>query len=245
MQLSVMQPTYLPWMGYFDLIAQADKFVFLDDVKLEKCSWQVRNRIKGANGEIMLTCPVSTPKGRMEAKISETYFASTNPWRKKHLKAIHSNYRKAPFFDYVYAFLEPFYLDEAIQNLSQFNTKLIVGICNQLTINTPIYYASQLPLENTFKDKKLVRLCQLLDCDEYYSPMGAKAYIEANTPGGELVKNGISVFYQNFNHPKYPQLFGDFMSHLCVLDVLFNVGFDESAELIKIAHQQKIRFDKL
>ena len=83
MLLSIMQPTYLPWLGYFGLINSADKFVFLDNVKLEKSDWHVRNKIKSGRQELMLTCPVSTPKGRMTATIENTQFVSANPWRRK------------------------------------------------------------------------------------------------------------------------------------------------------------------
>ncbi len=82
MILSVMQPTFLPWIGYFDLIDSADTFVFLDNVKLEKSSWQVRNRIRSAQGELMLSAPVLTPQGRLNTTIAEAQFKAGHPWKK-------------------------------------------------------------------------------------------------------------------------------------------------------------------
>lgn len=245
MLLSIMQPTYLPWLGYFGLINSADKFVFLDNVKLEKSDWHVRNKIKSGKQELMLTCPVSTPKGRMIATIENTQFVSANPWRRKHLKSIAESYTKAPFFSSLFPLLDSIYNDESITCLAQMNIKIIRVLMGYMNITTPTFVASQLKGVSGVKDARLVSICHELECNTYLSPVGAQAYIEQETPGGALVKNGIDVFYQNFIHPKYPQIKGEFISHLSVIDCLFNVGPVETAKLINTCTRAHTHYQSL
>lgn len=245
MIVSVMQPTYLPWLGYFDLIDSSDTFVFLDDVKLEKSDWHVRNRIKGASGELMLTCAVATPNGRMEAKINTTEFAKGHPWRKKHLKSIEACYRKAPFFNELFPKLSTYYLASDKMLLGQFNIGLIKLLSEYMSISSQFITASELVGIAGVKDQRLVNICQNLKTTHYLSPIGAKAYIEQHQPGGRLVENGIDVFYQNFEHPHYQQLFGDFISHLGAIDCLFNLGPEQTLALIRQAHRPAIHYREI
>ncbi|NMP32894.1 WbqC family protein [Thalassotalea sp. M1531] len=229
---AIMQPTYLPWCGYFDLIDSVDIFVFLDDVKLEKSSWQTRNRVKSANGEIMLTVPVSTPKGRMEAKINKTPISSHAPWRKKHLKTLVACYQKAPFFKEVFPFLEDL-INQPESQLSSLNTKIIKAISHRLGINTEFVLSSELNEISGVKDERLVSICQQLGISHYLSPVGSADYLEKESPGGAVSKAGITLSYQSFTHPTYTQLYGDFDSHLAAIDLLFNCGFEQSIKLIR------------
>jgi len=232
-----MQPTYLPWCGYFDLIDSVDHFVFLDNVKLEKSDWHVRNRIKSANGALMLTINVTLPNGRMGTMIDQAKLNLNNPWRKKHLKSIYANYKKSPYFDEIYTFLEPLILVEqaplSTEKLSTFNTQIIKVLANALGIKTTFHLASELPNLHGIKDQRIVSICQKLAVSDYLSPVGAADYIERNTPGGEISKAGINLSYQAFNHPIYSQLYGEFISHLSVVDMLFNCGFEQSIDLIR------------
>jgi len=232
MKCAIMQPTYIPWCGYFNLIHSVDKFIFLDDVKLEKSDWHVRNRIKSANGEIMLTISVNSPNGRMNTMINQAKLDLNQPWQKKHLKSIYSNYRKSEYFDEIYTFLENNILTDHT-NLSSFTISIIKNIAIQLKIETEFFLASELPSCDKVKDKRLVQLCNNLNADHYLSPLGAANYIEKTTPGGEIVKNGLTLNYQSFIHPIYPQLYGNFISHLSIIDMLFNCGFKKTEILIQ------------
>ncbi len=232
MLLSVMQPTYLPWLGYFDLIDTADKFVFLDNVKLGKSDWHVRNRIKSAQGALMLSVAVSTPKGRSDTLICETEFKQGHHWRKKHLKSIFTNYRKSMFFEQFYPVLEEYYNQNEI-NLSKFNIGMVIKLCQILGIKTPLLLASEIDGIGGVKDERLISLCQKLSCDEYLSPIGSMNYLEKNSPGGELVKGGIELYYHQFTHPEYNQLYSGFISHLSIIDALFNIGPEETLMLIR------------
>jgi hypothetical protein len=227
-----MQPTYMPWCGYFNLINSVDHFVFLDDVKLEKSNWHVRNRIKSSNGEVMLTISVNLPNGRTHTMINQAQLDFKKPWQKKHLKSLYTNYKKSEYFDSIYAFIEPLILNEHT-SLSTFTIDIIKSIAAKLDINTPFSLASQMPSSEKTKDERLVDICNSLGVNHYLSPLGSAQYLEKHTPGGAIVQHGLLLDYQNFHHPTYPQLYGEFMSHLSIIDMLFNCGFEQTAKLIK------------
>jgi hypothetical protein len=236
-----MQPTFLPWIGYFDLIDRADKFVFLDNVQLERRGWQVRNRIRSSQGELMLRAAISTPDRFDETLINQTQFVKGNPWRIKHLKSIYMNYYKAPFFEQIYPILEMIYQqDEAF--LSQFNILFINSICSLMGITTPRLLASELDGIEGVKDSRIAAICQRLGYEQYLSPLGAKTYIEKESPGGDLVKNGIDVFYHQFPHPNYAQLYDGFISHLSIIDILFNIGPDQTLKLIRQSRFEPVNY---
>src|SRR3981081_1029831 len=109
MKIGIMQPTYLPWMGYFELMASSEVFVFLDDVQFNKKSWQQRNRIKGPNGELLITVPVLN-KGKRDQAICEVCINNDDrDWGKKHLRSVELSYQKSPFFDWLYSDLREIY----------------------------------------------------------------------------------------------------------------------------------------
>jgi hypothetical protein len=238
-----MQPTYLPWAGYFDLIDSVDKFVFLDNVKLEKSSWHVRNRIKSATGDLMLSISVKLPFDRLNTMINQAQLNQQNPWQTKHIKSMDTNYGKAKFYPEIKQFIDPLILAPS-ENLSIFNINLIKNISKKLGINTEIFVASELTSIEGEKDERLVSICRNLGCDTYLSPAGAADYIENGRPGGALSRENISLYYQQFEHPIYPQLFGDFISKLSIVDMLFNNGFNSSVLLVRSGHRPPIDFKR-
>ena len=242
MILSVMQPTYLPWLGYFSLIDSTDKFIFLDNVKLEKSDWHIRNRIKTKNQALMLSCHVTTPDGRMSATIENTPYIKAGSWKKKHLKSIYENYNKTVYFAELFPLLSEIFEKDNLNTVAKFNIALIKMLMKYMEIATPTTSSSQLLGVSGIKDERLVSLCEVMRCDIYLSPLGAKDYIEANTPGGELVSNGINVFYQNFEHPNYIQQKGEFISHLSAIDCLFNIGPENTLALIRESTKAPINY---
>src|SRR3989338_4487567 len=111
MRIAIMQPTYLPWLGYFELIDSCDLFIFLDDVQFVRKSWQQRNKIKTPAGELLLTVPVLT-KGKLEQQIKDVGINNDLPWRTKHLGSIKNNYQRAPFYKKYIGFIEDLYFRE-------------------------------------------------------------------------------------------------------------------------------------
>ncbi|MFA6409831.1 MAG: WbqC family protein [Gammaproteobacteria bacterium] len=227
-----MQPTDIPWLGYFDLIDSVDKFVFLDDVKLEKCSWHVRNRIRSSNGEIYLTIPIRKTIERDKLKINEAQINDAINWRQKHLKSIFFAYRKANFFDEIYFFVQEL-INTKTDKLKDFNIGIITALLNRMGINTCIVRTSEMLNLEGVSDKRIVSICKSIGCDEYVSPPGAACYIEKDFPGGAIVANNIALYYHKYQHPSYTQLYDGFLPYMSIVDLLFNYGYDESLNIIR------------
>ena len=229
--LAIMQPTYLPWIGYFDLINRVNDFVFLDVVQLAKRSWQVRNRIKTKDGDIFLSVPIQKTKSRNDVIISESLINDNISWRSKHLKSIKYNYERANYFNEMYGFLELFF-NQNINNLCAFNINFIKSVANKMNISTNFILASELNNLKGTKDDLLVSICKELSCNKYLSPLGSKEYIDRNNPDGSFSRNDIELLYHNYNHPTYSQLHGDFIPYMSIIDLLFNHGFKGAKKLI-------------
>ena len=241
MKCTIMQPTYNPWLGYFDLIDKVDIFVFLDNVQLVKRSWQVRNRIKTPNGELFLTIPIRKTKRRDELLIKDALINDEHPWRKKHLKTIETYYSKTKFFEEVFPFLKKLILNPT-RNLADFNINIIQAIAKRIGIETPFVRASQIPNLTGRKDKLLASICKQLKCRVYISPQGSAAYLEKEIPGGEIVKNGIELYYHNYEHPVYRQLYGEFLPYMGVFDLLFNEGFENALTIIRQGRRKDFHY---
>lgn len=241
MKCAIMQPTYIPWLGYFDLIDSVNKFIFLDDVQLEKCSWQVRNKIKTSQGELYLTIPVKSTEGRDKLIINETIIDDTVLWREKHLKSIFYSYRKAEFFSEVYPVIEKL-INNKIIKLCGFNTNIITSISSEIGIDKKFMISSSLTNLSGKKEARIVSICKRINCDEYLSPPGSAVYIEKNSPGGGFPESNIDLSYQNYDHPAYKQLYGEFLSHMSILDLLFNYGFSKSLEIIRSGRRNPIDY---
>lgn len=222
MRGAIMQPTYLPWLGYFAMIDNVDLFVFLDDVQLTKRSWQVRNRIKGIDGkEIMLSIPLHT-KGRDNTMICDASFADSD-WYKRHMSIIKQNYSKAPYYDEIMILLQTVY-EKHFLFLSDLNIELISSICKYLGITTPLYKSSDICGKNGKKDDLLVDICNKMKINSYLSAKGSSVYIEKNNKGGAFANASIRLEYQNYEHPIYNQLGVNFVPYMGVIDLLFNEG---------------------
>lgn len=224
--IAVMQPTFLPWLGYFDLIDQANIFVFLDDVGFSKQSWHQRNRIKTANGVIWLTVPVLT-RGSAEQRINEVKINLVSNDREKHLKTIIQAYKKAPFYKS--------YIDELSEILNRkyvllvdLNIDLINLFCKSMNIKTNLIKSSQLTIQG-HKVDRLINICKTLNADVYLSTPGSKAYIDENNL---FIPNHIDLKYHDYKHPLYNQLHGEFVPYLSVLDLLFCEG-QQSMNIIR------------
>lgn len=236
---AIMQPTFNPWLGYFDLIDQSDIFVLYDDVQLAKRSWQIRNRIKTAQGELFLTIPIKKTKHRDNLLISEAEINNEEKWKSKHLKTLQQAYKKATHFDEVYFFVESHYNQDNLL-LADFNSSFIKKVSSKIGLKTSFISSSELKGIEGEKDTRLAAICEELGITKYLSPQGSAEYIEVEKPGGQLGEAGIDVLYHNFKHPIYTQLYGEFMGYYGVLDLLFNEGFDSALPTIRMGRQNLI-----
>ncbi|OGN90491.1 MAG: hypothetical protein A2Z70_01090 [Chloroflexi bacterium RBG_13_48_17] len=225
MKISIMQPTYLPWLGYFELIDRSDTFVFFDDVQFEPKSWHQRNRLKGPNGEQMLTVPVLTA-GKRYQKICEAEIDNKQQWAVKHIRSIEFNYSKTPFFNNYIKPLKEIYEKEWVK-LVDLNLALVSFLMGQLKITTPVICSSALKIESS-DDRRVIDICKKLGAEELYDAAGARALLNL----GLFQEEGIRLTFQDYKHPAYRQLHGSFIPYLSVIDLLFNEG-ERSLEIIR------------
>jgi len=217
----ITQPTYLPWLGYFRLMKEADVFVFLDNVQFERRSWQCRNRIKCPRKPIWLTVPTLHEN---QCLIKDVTIDNTKPWQRKHWKSIKSCYGKAPHFNTYAAFFEEVYNRRWVK-LASLNIYIIKYLASQLGLSPTFIRSSRLGV-GAKRTPLLLNICEMLNADRYLSSIGAKQYMEEDGAKELFGKAGIAVEFFQFNHPVYPQLFGEFISELSVVDYLFNCGPD-------------------
>ena len=219
-KVAILQSNYIPWKGYFDLIAHVDVFVIYDEVQYTKQDWRNRNRIKTENGTKWISVPV-TVNGLYEQKISETMLADPS-WAVGHWDKLHNAYRNAPCFTSVSEWLKPLYLDSTETHLSSINRNFIDKICSVLGIDTKIVNSSDLDLIDG-KTERLVDICQQVECDAYVSGPAAKSYLNEQS----FISQGVHVDWFDYSHyPEYKQLWGDFDHYVSILDLLFSMGED-------------------
>jgi hypothetical protein len=226
-RVAIMQPTYLPWIGYFGLMNSVELFIFLDSVQFTKRSWQQRNQIKNANGSQWLSVPVIT-KGRRDQKIHEVMIDPTANFGADHRKAIEYNYRKSPYFDVIAPELFSI-LDKPHQSLSNLNIELTLMLKQLLGIETPTLRSSEMNGEG-YKADLLLSLCQEVNAEEYISPPGSQGYLDESDA---FIEANIPIKYFDFHHPEYSQLFGEFLPYMSVIDLLFNEGNNASTIIIE------------
>ncbi|WP_245271745.1 WbqC family protein [Rhizobium sp. IBUN] len=217
-KVAILQSNYIPWKGYFDLIAAVDEFIIYDEMQYTRRDWRNRNQIKTPQGPTWLTVPVKV-KGKYHQNIRETEIDGRG-WAETHWKSIVLNYKKAPYFDEVAAFLEPIYRDEDHAFLSPLNRQLLESICGYLGISTRI--ANSWDYDHVGgKSERLAALCVEAGGTEYVSGPAAQTYLDENV----FAERGLKVTWFNYNHyPEYPQLWGEFVHSVSIIDLLFNCG---------------------
>lgn len=225
--VAIIQPCFIPWRGHFHIIQQCDTFVFFDDVQFERRSWHNRNIIKTANGKQWITVPVFT-KGKFLQKINEVKINHELDWQKKILNSVYFSYKKAPFFDRYYDWFAE-QINKPWEYISDLGIHLTYEIGDKLGIKTRYVKSSDLDILPQYKKlERILEICRKLDATKYISGPKAKDYIRSDMPFRKL---GIELIYQEYDYPKYPQLYGDFESCVSVIDLLFNNG-DKSPEFI-------------
>jgi hypothetical protein len=223
----IHQPDFLPYIGFFHRLLHADLFVLLDHVQFVtngSRSWTHRDKIKTAQGERWLT--VGVKKVSLGTPINEVMLADTD-WREQSLNLIKQNYRKAPYFSQLFPELEKLYAIP-VERLVDFNVKSINMLLDWFDLNIPVVYSSQLIPEGK-KNELLVNLLTKVAASHYLSGVGARSYF-AQEPFDEA---GVEVQWQEFNHPEYPQQFGEFIPYLSSMDLFFNCGIENARQILR------------
>jgi hypothetical protein len=215
----ILQSSYLPWKGYFDLVNLADEFVLLDDVQYTRRDWRNRNRIKTAQGIQWLTVPVVT-KGRYHQRIDEVTVSDIT-WRERHLRTIKHAYARAPWFERYSAWIGSLYRGVDSSRLSEINRRLLEAVCEQLGITTRLSWSSDHGVAAGDPSERLAALVHAVGGAEYVSGPSARAYLRYEP----FEQRGISVRFIDYHgYPEYPQVHGPFEHRVSIVDLLLNVG---------------------
>jgi len=201
----ILQPSYLPWLGFFEQIHKSDVFVIYDDVQFDKGGWRNRNKIKNSTGAQWLTIPVHVSQGSI---IRDIKIDNKKRWQDKHLKSMQQCYSMAPYFSNYFPDFEKILLKKW-----EFLIDLDMELINQMNKILGI--------------ERLIGILQLLSADTFYEGFSGRDYIDKE----DFKKEGIEVVFQEYRHPVYQQQFGKFISHLSIIDLFFNCG-PESLDII-------------
>lgn len=229
MIITIHQPEHLPWLGLFNKIAKAEVFVILDSVQYEKNYFQSRNKILGTNGVQWINIPVAT-KGHMNGSIATTEISKVGNnaiWREKYLRTITQSYKKYPFYEEVFPELESA-INTDTDLFCDINIAIIKNFCNRLNINPKYVRSSELDVDG-LKSTLILDICKELKTDIYIAGPSGRDYLDMQS----FADNGITVKFNDYHHPEYPQKRAEeFISHLSALDLFMNCGFEESKKII-------------
>ncbi|KVX38818.1 hypothetical protein WL04_10695 [Burkholderia ubonensis] len=219
-RVAILQSNYIPWKGYFDLIAACDEFILYDDAQYTRRDWRNRNQIKTPQGVQWLSVPVKV-KGKYHQSIRETEIDGTD-WAPQHWKRLQQNYARAPHFARYADTLEALYLGRRYDTLSELNGTLLTWVNEQLEIGTRISSSSDYDLHGD-RTEKLLNLCVQAGATEYLSGPAARSYLDESL----FAQANVAVRWFDYPaYPEYPQQWGAFVHGVTVLDVLFNCGPD-------------------
>lgn len=223
---AIMQPTYLPYLGYFQLMVASDVFVFLDDVQFARRSWQSRNRILTGQGELMLTVPVK--KHDRDTPIHAIEIDDTQGWRDKHLAALRHAYGKRPGFADGFAFMARHLDSHRDGRLADLTCDMAMAAAAQMGVTTRFVRASTLAC-GAARSEHLLALCRSVDANAYVSPTGSADYMEED---GVFAAAGFPARFQSFRSVAYPQGAGEFVPFMSFIDAVMSVGWSGLAALV-------------
>lgn len=215
-RVAILQSSYIPWRGYFDLIASVDEFVFYDDAQYTRQDWRNRNRVKTPQGNLWLTIPVGDSiRRRIRDVVIEDPRCAEAHWQR-----LRANYARARCFEQVAEWLQPLYCDRPWHLLSEVNERFVGSICSHLGVSTRLSRSSDFELAEG-RTERLVSICRQAGASTYVSGPSARAYLDE----AAFERADIAVSWFEYPaYPEYPQLWGSYVDNLSILDLLFNCG---------------------
>jgi WbqC-like protein family len=219
--VTISQSNYIPWKGWFDLIAFSDEFILFDDVQYTRRDWRNRNQIKTPAGPIWLTIPVQV-KGKYTQAIKDTLVVDGS-WATDHFRTIRQNYaRGAHFAAYEKELADIYETAATLTHLSAINELFTRRICGWLGIETKITRSMDYDVMDG-KTERLLHLCKQAGATEYISGPSAKDYLDESL----FSREGMSVrWFDNSGYAEYRQHFPPFVHAVSVLDLILNEGPD-------------------
>lgn len=226
MKVTIHQPNYLPYLGFFDKAARADMLILLDTAQYSKNGMQNRNRIKTPQGEQWLTIPVLT-KNNFGVMTKDVQIDNKKDWRQQNLRSITLNYKKARYFTEFEEFVTGLYSCER-ENLSDFCTEIIEYIMKLLPAEVKVIRSSELEIKGT-RSEMLLHLCKQVGATTYLSGKSGREYLDKEI----FEQNNMKLEFHGFTPPVYEQLWGEFIPNLSTLDYLLNCGKEKFTELME------------
>lgn len=226
--IAIMQPTYLPWIGYLAMVDRVDEFVFLDSVQFARRSWQQRNKIRNSNGqELMLTIPVEK-RGLRDQRIDEAHIQYGPDFPEGHIRAITANYGRSPHFSrYAPELFDLLRAETA--GLADLTIALTRWLMTAFGIATPTLRSRDIPAGGQ-KAELLADLCLRRDAGHYVSAPGSQGYLNESDA---MQRRGIAISYHHYRHPEYAQGKQPFLSHLGAIDLLFHCGGSDGLVILR------------
>jgi len=221
--ISIRQPGYIPYLGFFKKIESVDAFVFLDDVQYSRGDWDNRNKIRTIDNSMWLTIPILNKSGELLNQVKIDY---SKDWVYKHISAIEFNYENTSFFNSYWKDIKSI-LEKPYNKLFDLNIKLINYFISVLQIGTKTILSSDLDIDSK-GSKKLLDICKELNADTYLSGELGKNYLDVNI----FKDKNIQIIYEKFEHPQYIQKYIEFIPNMSIIDLLFNEG-ENSINILK------------
>jgi hypothetical protein len=227
MRCAILQPSYIPWRGYFDIIRRVDLFVFYDDVQYDRRGWRNRNLVKSAQGPLWLTIPVKARNSQLDQTPILAIETDGDVWAARHLATLRHLYSRAPHFDEERSWLEAVYANPP-RLLADFTIPLIIALARRLGISgTRFIRSSDLGVSGR-KTERLINVLRKVEATHYLSGPSARAYLEEPL----MEEAGITLEWMSYDYPEYPQLYPPYHPHLSILDLLFMTGNRASSYLL-------------
>jgi hypothetical protein len=217
MILTAHQPVYLPWLGLFHKIALADLFCYFDIAQYQTKDFNNRNKIKTHSGDIWLSVPVES-KNHFGKSVGEIRIVQDG-WQRKHFKSISMAYKKAPYFETYIGELEAILTSQSLETLSALNLAILRFATRHLDIATPIVIASDYEFKGA-KSDLVLDMCVQLKADTYIFGAQGRDYADVES----FRASGVEPYFQDYRHPQYRQLHGEFQPYMSIVDLLFNEG---------------------
>lgn len=220
MNVVILQPSYIPWRGYFDQIRRADLFVFYDDIQYDKHGWRNRNLIKTHQGKQWLTIPVHSKGVTQGVLIKDVRIDWSKPWAKSHLKSLTVSYSRSPYFKQYLPMLEAFY-ERRDECLADFTIETSIQLAHTLGFaSTRFMRSSELSNVEGQKTDRVVNILKQVGATHYLCGPSASSYMEPE----KFAAAGITFEYMQYDYPEYPQLYPPYDPFVSILDMLFMVG---------------------
>lgn len=225
---AIMQPTYLPWSGYFNLIYNTDVFIFLDDSQYSKGSWHNRNLILSNSKKKWITIPLK--KNTLRTNLNKIYLYDLEEWKKDHISLLRQSYIKHPFFPSLEEIFS-FFLTLKTNILSELNISIIKFICEKLSITSKFIQSSHLEVKTQKRTDKLIDLLENFNVTEYLSPQGSMDYLLKDNFN---YKTKINLKFSNYKTREYPQYCNKNIYHdkLSIIDIIANLGWSGAKDYI-------------